>query len=158
MMRFRTAASVFAVGTMIALSSVTSASAFGGHGGGGHGGGFHGGGFHGGGGFGRGGIGLGLGGFGYGYGAGYYDPDFADGYGYGYGDPVYGAPGYAPGVQYSEEPGYDQPGLQTGRSAATVGGTCSTPVKTCTLYNQSYVGQSCSCKVSGGRSEGRVSP
>ncbi len=165
------AAAILAAGTM-------SAAAFGGHGGG-HGGGGHGGsggghggfagghgfggGFHGGGygrGFGYGLAGAGLGyGLGYGYGA--YDyPDYADGYGdpgYSYG--AYGDPGYAYGdAGYGVD--YAQPGLRTGRSAA-IGGFgkyCSTPVKTCTLYEPSSIGGGCSCKVSGGRAEGRVTP
>ncbi len=101
------------------------------------------------------GRGFGVGGFGFGYGLddfgydGFDGPDFADG-GYDY--------DYGPGVQYSQAPdGYDGR-LQTGRSVAVGGDTCSTPVKACTLYNQSYVGRSCSCKVPGGRAHGRVTP
>ena len=112
------------------------------------------------GGFGRrGGFGGGYGGgygiaglgYGYGYNDGFYDQDYADsGYGYGYDQPLYG-----PGVQYSQE---DEAPLQTGRSVAAIGDSCATPVKVCTLYNQSYVGSGCSCKVPGGRSHGRVVP
>jgi hypothetical protein len=176
-MRFVSIASVVAVSAALAFSGTTTASAFG-HGGG-HGGGFGGGhgGFHGGFGGGRGfggrGFGGGFGGFGYGgygygvagYDDGFYGQDYYAGnydysagqYGYGYGPGYgYGQPGYGAGVQYSEAP--DDAPVRTGRSAATVGGTCSTPVKACTLYNQSYVGGGCSCKVSGGRSRGRVTP
>lgn len=61
-------------------------------------------------------------------------------------------------MQYGDAgQGYGE-GLQTGRSAATVGDYCSTPVKTCQLYHASYVGGGCSCKVDGGRSRGRVTP
>ena len=81
--------------------------------------------------------------------AGAYDDGYGDG---GYPD------NYGPGVQYSHAPDEDEGGVQTGRSVATTGDTCSTPVKACTLYNQSYVGQGCSCKVPGGRSRGRVTP
>lgn len=48
----------------------------------------------------------------------------------------------------------------TGRSVATgqTGNHCATPVKTCMLHTASYVGNGCSCKVSGGRSRGSVTP
>ena len=110
----------------------------GGLGNGGHHGWRHGGGF----GYGYGGYGLGFGGDYYGddaYGYGY-PGDY--GYDYGYNDPAYG---------------YDQ-GVQTGRSAAEGGDSCRTPVKTCTLFHPSAIGQPCSCRISGGRSQGRVSP
>ncbi|MGH6837631.1 MAG: hypothetical protein ACREDT_02285 [Methylocella sp.] len=50
--------------------------------------------------------------------------------------------------------------LLTGRSVATgqMGNLCSTPVKTCELYHASFIGNGCSCKVTGGRSRGTVSP
>jgi hypothetical protein len=50
--------------------------------------------------------------------------------------------------------------LVTGRSVATgqMGKMCSTPVKTCELYQASWIGNSCSCKVSSGRSRGSVAP
>jgi hypothetical protein len=50
--------------------------------------------------------------------------------------------------------------LVTGRSVATggMGRTCSTPVKSCELYHESFVGNACSCKVAGGRSRGTVAP
>jgi L-ascorbate metabolism protein UlaG (beta-lactamase superfamily) len=141
-------------------AGMSRAGTFGGRG---QGGGYN----RGGGGYG-GGLGYGLAGYGLGYGAGVYDPDYA------YGDYSYPPqvdPTYAPGVQYSQDPypgmgydsapyaanpGYDSPRPRTGRSAATVGDACLTPVKTCLLYHSSYVGRSCSCKVSGGRAEGRV--
>jgi hypothetical protein len=47
---------------------------------------------------------------------------------------------------------------RTGRSVATIGDTCVTTVKACLLHHSSYVGRSCSCKVPGGRAEGRVTP
>ncbi|WGJ16157.1 hypothetical protein QEV83_07910 [Methylocapsa sp. D3K7] len=48
----------------------------------------------------------------------------------------------------------------TGRSVATgqMGRMCSTPVKSCELYRESFVGNGCSCKVSGGRARGTVAP
>jgi hypothetical protein len=50
--------------------------------------------------------------------------------------------------------------LITGRSVATgqMGKMCSTPVKACELYQASYIGNGCSCRVTGGRSRGTVSP
>ncbi|MGH6846745.1 MAG: hypothetical protein ACREC0_04680 [Methylocella sp.] len=50
--------------------------------------------------------------------------------------------------------------LMTGRSVATgqMGKMCSTPVKSCELYHASYIGNGCSCRVTGGRSRGTVSP
>ncbi len=50
--------------------------------------------------------------------------------------------------------------LMTGRSVATgqMGRMCSTPVKACELYQASYIGNGCSCRVTGGRSRGTVSP
>jgi hypothetical protein len=50
--------------------------------------------------------------------------------------------------------------LVTGRSVATgqLGKMCSTPVKACELYHASYIGNGCSCRVTGGRSRGTVSP
>jgi hypothetical protein len=52
------------------------------------------------------------------------------------------------------------PPLTTGRSVATgqMGKMCSTPVKACELYHESYIGNGCSCRVPGGRSRGTVSP
>jgi hypothetical protein len=48
--------------------------------------------------------------------------------------------------------------LVTGRSVAVgqMGKMCSTPVKSFELYQASYVGNGCSCKVTGGRSRGTV--
>jgi hypothetical protein len=50
--------------------------------------------------------------------------------------------------------------LVTGRSVATgqLGKMCSTPVKACELYHASYIGNGCSCRVTGGHSRGTVSP
>jgi hypothetical protein len=50
--------------------------------------------------------------------------------------------------------------LITRRSVAIgqMGKMCSTPVKSCELYQASYVGNGCSCKVTGGRSRGTVTP
>jgi hypothetical protein len=50
--------------------------------------------------------------------------------------------------------------LTTGRSVATSqpGNSCTTPVKTCELREASFVGNGCSCRVSGGRARGSVTP
>jgi hypothetical protein len=48
--------------------------------------------------------------------------------------------------------------LMTGRSAAEIGRSCSTPKKTCELREASYVGVGCSCHVPGGRARGSVTP
>jgi hypothetical protein len=50
--------------------------------------------------------------------------------------------------------------LATGRSVATgqMGKMCSTPVKTCELYHASFIGNGCSCKVTGGHARGSVTP
>src|SRR5208283_4094117 len=61
--------------------------------------------------------------------------------------------------------GYDYPGygyaaapLVTGRSMAIggMGGYCSTPVRTCELYQASFIGNGCSCRVVGGHARGVV--
>jgi hypothetical protein len=66
------------------------------------------------------------------------------GYGYPYYDYSYTAPGAAPVV--------------TGRSVAEAapGNFCTTSVRTCLLYETSFIGNGCSCKVSGGRARGSV--
>ena len=50
--------------------------------------------------------------------------------------------------------------LMTGRSVAIsqgqMGNYCTKPVKTCLLYNESWVGNGCSCRISGGRARGSV--
>ncbi len=93
-------------------------------------------------------AGLGLAGLDYDYGYPYY------GYGSGYG---YGYPGYASGYGYPGY-GYAAAPLVTGRSVAIggMGGYCSTPVKTCELYQASYIGNGCSCRVPGGHARGSV--
>ncbi len=129
-------------------------------GGGWHGGGWHGGGWGGGwghrgfgwnrgwgyGGWGLAGLGLGLGLAGLDYSSDY--PYY--GYGYSY-------PGYASGYGYPGY-GYAAAPLVTGRSVAIggMGGYCSTPVKTCELYQASYIGNGCSCRVPGGHARGSV--
>jgi hypothetical protein len=85
-------------------------------------------------------------------------------YGYPYRDDAY--PDYAydygyPGYDYSSaSPDYAAAPLVTGRSVATgqMGNYCTTPVKTCELYHASYAGNSCSCRVPGGRARGSVTP
>ncbi len=143
------------------------ASAFhGGWGGGGfHAGGWGGGGWHGGGwggGWGHRGFGWnrgwGYGGWGLaglGLGLGLAGLDYSSDYPYyGYG---YSYPGYASGYGYPGY-GYAAAPLVTGRSVAIggMGGYCSTPVKTCELYQASYLGNGCSCRVPGGHARGSV--
>lgn len=48
--------------------------------------------------------------------------------------------------------------VQSGRSAAILGNSCVTPVKVCRLYQASYQGLGCSCRVESGRAHGIVSP
>jgi hypothetical protein len=50
--------------------------------------------------------------------------------------------------------------LITGRSVATgqMGNYCTTSVKTCELRHASYIGNGCSCRVTGGHARGTVSP
>jgi hypothetical protein len=99
------------------------------------------------------------------YGAAGYDPDYyGSGYddayddsAYGYGAPGYIDPNYAVGTQYGYDENDTAP-VQSGRSAAVTGTSCSTPVKVCTLYQPSYVGLGCSCRIPGGRSKGQVTP
>ena len=139
------------------------------------GGGFHGGGWGGhgfAGGWGHGGWGRGYGGWGYGgwglaglgLGLGLAGLDYGSDYpyyGYGYGYPGYASgysyPGYASGYSYPGY-GYAAAPLVTGRSVAIggMGGYCSTPVKTCELYQASYIGNGCSCRVPGGHARGSV--
>jgi len=99
--------------------------------------------------------------YGYGYPSSYV-------YGYGYGYPYANSYGYANPFAIVTAPiaaltapvaGVAAP-LVTGRSVATgeMGKMCSTPVKTCELYHASYIGNGCSCRVTGGRSLGTVSP
>jgi len=109
-------------------------------------------------GFRRGGVGGGYIGPDYGdYGSN--DDNMYDDSGYAYGDPAYSDPNYAGGTQYSSDDNdSDAAPVQYGRSAAVAGYSCSTPVKVCTLYQPSYVGLGCSCRVPGGRAEGQVTP
>jgi len=172
---------VLAVSAVAILAAGTlSAEAFGGHG---HGGGRGYGGF--GAGLGLAAIGA-ASAYGYGNGYGYGGWGGYPGYAYGdsgYGNGAYGYPGAA-GYAYSSygAPNYSNgdsgfgnsgfgldfaspspqysPGLTTGRSAAYggLGKYCSTPVKSCLLYEPSSMGAGCSCKVSGGRARGNVTP
>lgn len=50
--------------------------------------------------------------------------------------------------------------LITGRSVATgqLGNICTTSVKTCELRHASYIGNGCSCRVTGGHARGTVQP
>jgi len=73
------------------------------------------------------------------------------GYGYGYSYPYYNGYGYGTGLA-----GLATAPLMTGRSAATSGDYCATPVKTCLLYHSSWVGNGCSCKVYDGYARGTV--
>jgi len=112
------------------------------------------------------GAGLAVSGAGYRYSDGY--PYYGSTYGYN----TYAAPTY---YYYARQPayiyassGYAMNGtampsrylVVTGRSAA-IGGFgryCSTPIKSCMLYEPSMMGNGCSCKVQGGRSHGSVTP
>jgi hypothetical protein len=97
------------------------------------------------------GLGLGLG---LGYGLSAWDYGYPYDYAYGYGYPYDYGSGYGYPAAATAAP------LVTGRSVATgqMGNYCTTPVKTCQLYNASYIGNGCSCRVSGGRSRGTVFP
>jgi hypothetical protein len=96
----------------------------------------------------------------YGYG---YPSSYADGYGYRYANSYDYANPFAivtaPIAALAAATPTTAP-LVTGRSFATgqMGKMCSTPVKACELYHASYIGNGCSCKVTGGRSRGTVSP
>lgn len=88
---------------------------------------------------------------------------------YGYGNyPYYG---YGSGYPYGYSAATAAPvcaaaattaPLVTGRSVATgqveMGNYCTTPARTCLLYNESWVGNGCSCRVPGGRARGSVTP
>jgi len=114
---------------------------------------------------GLGGLGLGYGlgggwGWGGGWGPGWGFDDFAYG-----GDPYfnggYGYNDYAYDPYYAGRASYGGPVVvRTGRSAVSggLGRYCTTPVKSCLLHSPSNLGGGCSCKVSGGRSRGQVSP
>lgn len=97
------------------------------------------------------GLGTGAGGDGYG--------SYSN-YGAGYGYNTHGTPIY--NYRQSNYVGYpeSQYMVVTGRSAATggFGRYCSTPIKTCMLYEPSMMGNSCSCKVEASRSHGSVTP
>lgn len=75
-----------------------------------------------------------------------YNSYYGTGYGYGY--------RVVPRYAYGTAP------VVTGRSVAATGSGmhCATPVKTCLLYSASFVGNGCSCKVTGGRARGSVTP
>jgi hypothetical protein len=55
---------------------------------------------------------------------------------------------------------FGAPLMGTGGSVATgqIGNSCTTPQKTCTLKNPSYVGIGCACRVPGGHVRGSVTP
>jgi hypothetical protein len=82
------------------------------------------------------------------------------GYGYGYGYPYYGY-GLGTGLAalatapLAAAAAVTEP-LVTGRSVASSGNYCATPVKTCLLYEPGWVGTGCSCRVYGGHERGTV--
>jgi hypothetical protein len=105
-------------------------------------------------------------GYPYNYDYGYrYPSSYAYGYGYGY--PYANSYDYAnpfatvtaPIAALAAATSATAP-LVTGRSVATgqMGKMCSTPVKACELFHASYIGNGCSCRVTGGLSRGTVSP
>ncbi len=110
-------------------------------------------------------AGLGLAGFGLGWGlsnawAGNpYPYSSAYGYGYPYGYGL-GAAAAAPVAAAATVAEATTAPLVTGRSVATLqmGNYCMTPVKTCLLYQDSWVGNGCSCRVPSGRARGSVTP
>ncbi len=90
----------------------------------------------------------------YGYGYGNYPYyGYGDNYPYGYGLAAAATVPAAVAAAVTEP-------LITGRSVAIgnaqMGNYCSTPVRTCLLYNESWVGNGCSCRISGGRARGSV--
>jgi hypothetical protein len=91
----------------------------------------------------------------YGYG---YNYPYGYGYNYPYGSGLAAAAATAPlaVAAATAEP------LMTGRSVAIgnvqMGNYCTTPAKTCLLYNESWVGNGCSCRIPGGRARGSVTP
>jgi hypothetical protein len=98
-------------------------------------------------------------------------PFWGSGWGWGgWGYPYYGGGGggYYAGYPSYSYPSYSYPNyayttrapVVTGRSVASgnVGRHCTTQVRMCLLRNASFVGNGCSCKVSGGRARGTVTP
>jgi hypothetical protein len=74
---------------------------------------------------------------------------------------TYGSPTYLGAYQAQPSYAYAQTApLMTGRSVASgsIGMHCATSVKTCLLRNASYIGGGCSCRVTGGRARGAVTP
>jgi hypothetical protein len=91
--------------------------------------------------------------------------------GYGYPSSAYGTPSGGLGEAFtapfaaaaaapSAVAGAATAPFMAGRSVAAgqIGNSCTTPQKTCALRNPSYVGTGCSCRVSGGRASGSVTP
>lgn len=148
----------------VALVASTPAAAFrGGHIGGWHGGGWHRAGWHGGW---HGGGWRGAGWRGAGWRGGWAGNRWAwnrgwgyPNYGYGYGYPYGYGLAAAAAAPLAVAAATTAP-LVTGRSVATgqveMGNYCSTPAKNCLLYQESWVGNGCSCRVPGGRSRGSV--
>jgi hypothetical protein len=101
-------------------------------------------------------AGLGLAGLGAGWGLNNAWANYPY-YSYGYGYPYNNNYGYGYGYPYA---GATTAPLVTGRSVATgqMGNYCTTPAKTCLLYQESWVGNGCSCRVPGGRARGSVTP
>jgi hypothetical protein len=98
---------------------------------------------------------------GWGWGGGW--PAYAGGgypnYGYGYGYPYGYGLAAAATAPVAVAAAATAP-LVTGRSVATgpveMGNYCTTPAKTCLLYNESWVGNGCSCRIPGGHARGSV--
>ena len=89
--------------------------------------------------------------YGYGYGNSYYG--YGNNYPYGYGLAAAASAPVAVAAAATAP-------LITGRSVAIgnvqMGNYCTTTVKTCLLYNESWVGNGCSCRIPGGRARGSV--
>ena len=80
------------------------------------------------------------------------------GYGYGIGLPAYDFPLGSYGSPFDDASPYGGGSLDSASPSTTVGAMCTTPVRTCLLYRQSYVGIACSCKAPDGLTTGQVTP
>ena len=75
------------------------------------------------------------------------------GYGGGWG---WGAAGLATGLALGAAVANPYPVYPA--AAGGIGGTCWTPVRVCALIGPAEIGSGCSCRVSGGRARGAVTP
>lgn len=111
-----------------------------------------------------------------GWGAASWWPGYAGmGWAYGWNHPWWGYPYYALGYGYSYQhpgqyPGYPygyaapaqaavvEPVVTARSAASALGSSCTTAVRSCTLYRAAPLGIGCSCRVRGGRAQGAVTP